>query len=134
METKLTAQLLEKQFGESVSKAVEYAYTFKPEYPTAPKKPYLSSKHTSEEAKQYALDLAEYEEKMVAHRKVKEEYNLASSEVDGIIVEYIKEVSGLNRIPEQYRDKLYRKAYEDGHSSVYHEVYLELVELVEIFE
>lgn len=47
--------------------------------------------------------------------------------------EFIREASGLNEIPKQYRDKVYRHAWESGHACGYSEVYIHLQELVEIF-
>ena len=37
-------------------------------------------------------------------------------------------------LPEQYREKVYRLAWQEGHSAGYHEVYQWLTRLVEIFE
>lgn len=56
-------------------------------------------------------------------------------EMNDIIEQFIKDLSGLNSIvPEKYRDKVYQKAYDDGHSAGYYEVYLHLQDLVVIFE
>ena len=69
---------------------------------------------------------AEYEVRYFEYKKVK-------IAIENVAVEFIKEMSGLNEIPEQYRDKVYSKAYEYGHSSGLSEVYNTLVDLVEIF-
>jgi len=58
---------------------------------------------------------------------------IVENDINDVIIEYIKSESGLGKVPEQYRDKLYRIAYERGHSSGFYEVYQELCELVDIF-
>lgn len=80
----------------------------------------------SKEVEQYTLDLAEYKTK-------KELYTTESNRLWNLLEDKIKEDSGLNEIPEQYRVKVYSYAYQQGHSSGYGEVYGCLIELVEIF-
>jgi len=46
---------------------------------------------------------------------------------------YIKDIAGLNTIPKQYQEKVWSKAYSDGHSNGYVEVYNCLNNLLEIF-
>ena len=57
-----------------------------------------------------------------------------NGEVNVLIEGFIKKESGLFDIPEQYQNKVYYRAYSDGHSAGYYEVYQKLCELVEIFE
>lgn len=64
-----------------------------------------------------------YQHKVNAHNRA----------VNNLIEEYILEESGLNTIPEQYRDKVGRYAYDVSHSSGHYEVYQTLCELVKIF-
>ena len=75
----------------------------------------------------YTKESAEYEKSVNAY---KEEF----VRLYGLLEDMIKEDSGLNTIPEQYRDKVYSYAYQQGHSSGYGEVYNYLLDLVDIFE
>jgi len=57
------------------------------------------------------------------------------SVISNIIEEFIKDVSGFNKtVPDDKKSKVYSKAWEDGHSSGYYEVYLCLLSLVELFD
>ena len=114
--------------------AIEWAQKQRAEYPETPKKPSLPNKHTSIEAKQYSIHLETYE-------RLREDYDgeLAvwkadENAINEIIVEFIKGEADIDSVPEQYRAKLYSKAWEGGHSSGYVSVYQELCSLVEIFK
>ena len=102
------------------------------EFPKLPKKP-IANITNSSNAKQYAIELEEYEKKYAEYEVRYFEYKKVKFAIENVAVEFIKEMSGLNEIPEQYRDKVYSKAYEYGHSSGLSEVYNTLVDLVEIF-
>lgn len=93
-----------------------------------------SLKPSSESLKAYAEAMEKYENYEVAKEEARKIQSEEAINVYEIIVEFIKEKSGLNTIPEKYREKVYRFAYENGHSSGYTEVYYYLQELVEIFE
>jgi hypothetical protein len=56
------------------------------------------------------------------------------SRVYSLLTIKLKEDSGLNTIPEQYRDKVYAYAYEQGHSSGMSEVSIYLERLLQIFD
>jgi len=114
-------------------KAIEWAKSQYGEYPSRPSKPYLKHGHSSIEAKQYVIDLEDWEKTKADYDKNMIAYKGNQNAITEVIVEYIKDMAGLNTIPEQYRDKVYRQAWEDGHSSGYYEVYLKLDSLVEIF-
>jgi len=104
-------------------------------YVSKPKEPLLiNNKPTKEDidaytekVKQYDIDLAEYKNK-------NEIYKTESKRLWGLLEDMIKEDSGLNTIPEQYRNKVYSYAYQQGHGSGYGEVYNYLLDLVNIFE
>ena len=119
----------------SIYNTIKWAFDSKEvQYPINPTKPHLSPKHTSEDAKQYAINLDKYE--TIEYPKFREEkakYQAERNEIESVVIEFIKEESGLNTIPEQYRDKIYSKAYKDGHSGGYYEVYNHLLDLIEIF-
>jgi len=113
---------------------IEFALSFIPEYQQHLRKPCLkSTSPTLEESKKYTEDLKAYVDDKVKVDLLNDSRRKIENKIYSIIIDYIKEESGLNQIPEQYRDKVYRKAYEDGHSSGHYEVYQKLVELVEIF-
>ena len=113
--------------------AIAWAQNQRGEYPKRPAQPKFPHGRTSVEAKQYAIDLEEWE-------KLKQDYDerLAvwkadENSINDVIVAYIKDAAALDTVPEQYREKVYRQAYEDGHSSGYYEVFHKLDTLVEIF-
>lgn len=104
------------------------------EYPTTPVKPFLKKGHTSAEAQEYSKLLNTYESDMVAYRIAKDMYYDKTNPINGLIEQKLKEDSGLNKfVPEKNRDKVWSKAWADGHSSGYHEVYGHLCELVTLF-
>lgn len=83
---------------------------------------------------EYADKLEQYEKEM---KEYKIQENLCQNhnlKVESLILDFIKNEAGLNNIPEQYRNKVFSKAWSDGHSDGYYEVYQELCELVEIFQ
>ena len=112
--------------------AIHWALEQGLELPKIPKKPIIHINNSSD-AKQYAIELEEYEKKYAEYEDNFYEYKKIKIAIENVIVEFIKEMSGLNDIPEQYRDKVYSKAYEYGHSSGLSEVYNTLLDLVEIF-
>jgi hypothetical protein len=117
-----------------VSKAIEYAYKeLQPQWIDAPKKPYLSNPHTSQQALDYSSALKQYEEDMEVYKSNKKLRDEQCHVVHEAITEFIKEEACLYDIPKQYQDKVYAHAYEDGHSSGMYEVYLKLNSLVKIF-
>jgi hypothetical protein len=103
-----------------------------PNYVSKPSK--LPRGHSAKEALEYAQKLAEYEELEKEHDIKVREASIYNSTIDAVIVEWMKENSGLNDIPEQYRSKVYSLAYERGHSSGHSEVMSNLIDLVHIFE
>lgn len=118
---------------QSVCHIIERAEDFKQSHPATPYKPRLKDNATSDEVREYAKLLEEYEksyeEYKLEHLRVRD-FNM---EVENEIESFIKDISGLNDIPEKSRDKVWYKAYQDGHSSGIYSVYQELCELVELF-
>lgn len=135
MNTKLTIEMLNAKQVDcgGISTVIEYAQTFNLEHPKLPSKPILSKNPNSDEALEFALKLKQYETEKADYQSKMAEYNEIRNANDDIIKEFICDFSGLNTIPEQYRDKVYNKAYSDGHSNGYESVYNELCGLVEIF-
>jgi hypothetical protein len=102
--------------------AIEFARGEMIDYPERVKKPSLKNNPTSQDAEEFALNLKQYEKDIELYNNSKKEVQEYNSKIDDILIEFIKEASGLNSIPEQYRDK------------VYYEVLGTIQNLVEIFE
>lgn len=128
---------LEIKFGNDVYESVKFvqerideAHDFK-----KPKKPTLSSQHSSAEVVTYAKDLEQYEKvDLPAYEEKKKNYDNEVRAIKIQLEEYIKEESGLNdKVPVKYADNVYSYAYSEGHSEGYIRIYHKLCELVEIF-
>jgi len=123
------------KFGNSVLEASEYAKSLHPEYPVKPVKPTIRNPKSPSpvDHRDYATVLEKYEQEMIEWRIKRDEYDKISNEINSELVGYIKEVAGLNSIPEKFRDKIWNKAWDDGHAYGYSEVYYKLLDLVDIF-
>ena len=120
-------------FG-NVNTAIEHAKCQYGAYPTENlRKPILPVKHNSEVIAKYYAEYMEYEEALKKANNKQKAYRYKVNEINEVIIDFIKEESGLNTIPQQYRDKVYNKAYENGHGMGFYEIYLELCSLVDIF-
>ena len=102
-------------------------------HPERPSKPLLNKNHDSQQIKIYAAQMEEYEKDMVQYNEYLEIYKRECGEIALLIEELIKDEAGLDSVPEKSRDKVYSKAWSDGHSSGFYSVYQELVELVDLF-
>lgn len=122
-----------KEF-DSVMEAIQWARQQGREYPKKPSKPFLKHGANSEEALNYANSLVVYEKEMVEYKKTNQEYTQEKNDIEGIVIDFIKDAAGLDTVPEQYRNKVYSKAYDYGHSDGLYEVYLKLESLIEIFD
>lgn len=103
-------------------------------YPEKPTKPILPVKHNLDQIHMYAAAMAEYEAKFVEFETDRAIYYQRKGEIEHMVTELISRESGLFSVPEQYRDKIWRISWEEGHSAGYYEVYQWLCKLVEIFE
>lgn len=103
-------------------------------YVHRPIKPKLKSQTpTEEELTTYVTQTQEYEVALKEYETNNDFYNSESKRLYDILDDIIREDSGLNDIPEEYRSKVYIHAYRQGHSGGYSEVYNCLCNLVEIF-
>lgn len=103
-------------------------------YTSQPKKPTLKNNTpTAEELSTYIEQSKKYDLVLEEFKTKKDLYESEGLRLYSLLEEKIKDYSGLNDIPEQYRDKVYRYAYSQGHSSGYVEVYQYLCDLVDIF-
>lgn len=118
----------------NVYQDIENANLLKVDYPNRPIRPRRPDSESPNEYRIYADLLEKYEAAMVEYNANRDVISKHNHEVDKLIEKYIKSVSGLNDIPEQYQKKVWEKAWSNGHSSGYYEVYGELLELVDIFE
>lgn len=129
---KITKQNLEKF---NVYEAIEYIRGLEPDYIQRPSKPILASKHTSVEVKEYAKSLEQYDIDLAVYSTKKEEDNKIRMELDEVLQDYIKDMSGLyDVVPKANQNKVWDYAWQQRHSSGYSEVYGYLQELVELFE
>ena len=83
--------------------------------------------NTKEEAKQYSDNIEEKVDKQ-AYEAARKAYNQASSEAEAKVIQAMKKEIGLiscgdDEKDNQLFDLVYGKAYEDGHSSGYNEIY-----------
>lgn len=118
----------------SVYDALQWAVSQYGESPKRPKKPELKKYATSSEVKEYALKLEEWENDCSLYLSGREEYMLNAKNIEDTMFDFIKDASGLNDIPVQYRSKVYSLAHSYGHSDGFYSVYQSLVDLVDIFK
>ena len=122
--------------GMSIKEAEEFCDSKRPAAPTYPGlKPRLAKENSDniKMVKEHLQNLEKYEEDKKAYNAAVEKNAPVNDEINEVFLEYLKEKSGLNTIPKQYRDKVYSYAYQQGHSSGYGEVSSYLIELVDIF-
>lgn len=129
-------EYLKEQYGDSsVYEAVKEAQSFYGEFPTKPNPPQtLSRNHDAKDLEEYTVAFKKYEADYKDWAKKSDEYRVNYQKINEAIEEYIKWAAGLHQVPEKYRVKLWTKAWEDGHSSGYSEVFGCLASLVYIFE
>jgi len=100
-----------------------------------PKEPLLASnKPTKENIDDYAKKLEQYNLDLVKYKIENDFFKSEYKRLYELLEDLIKENSGLNNIPEQYRSKVYQYACQQGHGSGYGEVYGYLLDLVGIFK
>ena len=127
-------ELIEK-FSGNVIQAIKYVESHRPEYPVKPEKPLTNSKNiTSAEALEWSKKLEVYEKEMIQYRLKKDYYNTTVHRHEIELVEFFKdECNFYDLVPEKSRNKVWDKAWSDGHSCGYYEVYQHLFELVDLF-
>lgn len=107
-----------------------------PEYKSKPNSSEFykkSSSPTPGELRTYADAVEEYEKYEKKRNAAIHKQRNSVPNMGEVLEGFIRHASGLNDIPKQYQDKVYRHAWESGHSAGYTEVYIHLQELVEIF-
>lgn len=132
----LTLLDLQKKAKEtSLYAAIEYTKGLYPRYPQMPKKPILEKNHSVEDAELYVKDFKFYTKSMEKYRKEKDEYQKGVSDIDDLIIQFIKDEAGFERLPdEKVKSKVWNLAWSDAHSNGYFAVCQKLEELVDLFE
>ncbi|AKE44674.1 hypothetical protein AU106_gp043 [Sinorhizobium phage phiM9] len=113
------------------NKIINGDYKNKLPYPEKPMKPFLPSKHTSAEAKEYVKLLEEYEVLKEAWQNKVDVYNEETRELAVKFQEDLEAEFGMTGHPKAA--KLFGKAWEHGHSGgllEIHNWYSNLYELV----
>ncbi len=130
----VTKQYLHDTFNGDVYNAIEWIQSVQQRKPALPHKPILRKDCTSLEASKFAEDLRVWEESSKDIETLKKQVVEYNTKLDSMLVDYYREVAGCKAIPDQYKDKVYAKAWLDGHAYGHSEVYHKLCSLVEIFE
>lgn len=125
--------LKEYSKSNSVLNTIEHALSKMPKMPVNSPHPKISRHADSDEVFEYAKELKIWEEKNEKYHKEKKLWKEQCRLQYEAIEKFIKYQAGLDSVPEQYRDKLYSKAWSDGHSDGYSEVFVKLYDLVDIF-
>ena len=135
MQTELTVQeLIEYSKINGVYRAIKYAEEQYVVCPPTPRKPKLTNYATSSEVFEYGKRLAEWEVETEAYKVAHNNWMENKRKIDSIIESFIMESASISVVPKQYREKLYSKAWSDGHSNGFYEVYMILKSLIEIFK
>lgn len=94
----------------------------------------LKSTHNSSDVKKYLEELIQYEQRMEKYELHSENAENINNKINSVVLEFIKESSGLYGIPKTYQDPVLQKALsERAPSEAYLDVYLKIKSLVEIF-
>jgi len=100
------------------------------EYPYRPHKPFLERGHTSNEARNYTSSLRVYESLMVRFREGRQKYHDEGNRLnEQFKQDAFKELSIQNN---EKKEKLWSKAWEEGHSGGLNEVWIYMQDLVEL--
>lgn len=118
---------------DSVHDAINFALGFVGKYPVKPKKPNFPHEGNSDDIIEYGYAMREYDAAMIAYAEAQLEYDKTHIANTNVLEEYIKQVAMIDKVPEQYQDKVWQHAYETGHSGGYYQVYLNLCNLINIF-
>ena len=92
------------------------------EYPSSPKKPYLSKDHTSEDVAKYNKELKVYEKEMPIYREKRKAYSVETYRLHQLFKQDALKELGLSK--HKKADKLFEVAWEEGHSNGLNEVWI----------
>lgn len=116
-----------------IDDVLKYAREQNIDSPVKPRQPVLSRKHTAEELGEYTAKFNMYDLEMKAYDKTLLVHREKYREIATAEIEFVKLASDFYSIPKRYQEKVWMKAWEDGHSSGLYSVFQELEELVDIF-
>jgi flagellar biosynthesis chaperone FliJ len=117
----------------SVSEIIQYIEAERPKWVEKPSKPNLKSNATSKEIREYADLVETFETRLAKYEADKKNYNILNQEINSYLEEFITEQSGLNKIPEKSRTKVWDLAWDKKRDEGYYYVYSFLEELVDLF-
>jgi hypothetical protein len=112
-------------------------FTAPPKKPQAPNSSSSQKDATPQDYIDYGNALATFNSEYETWKTtVKATEDDRDNEIDSLCESLIKEESGLNnlKISQKQIDKIWSKAWQDVHSDGYYEAYINLCELVELFE
>lgn len=116
----------------SLTEQLKEVDTTLPPYPKKPTKPSLKGT-TAAEAKLYAQELEVYEESLKQYSIDMKAYRDADYEANAVRKKILCDYYGLNTIPQQYQEKVWKLAWNQGHSYGWSEVGYQLDILLDIF-
>lgn len=121
-------------FGDDVYDVITTAEsTLKAEYPIRPSKPH-GKLETPTNYREFADKMEEYEQAKAEFDRNYAEVRKHNQTVDNLICDYIRTTSGLTtEVPVKSQQKVWDRAWSDGHSEGFWAVYQQLCELVELF-
>ena len=123
-----------KSWNVDVENTLSMIGEYNPPYPQRPSKPMLNPKHSTEDVLEYAKFLESYDKEYEQYKFNKSFYDEEMSQLDSLKEEFIKDYVGFyENVPKDKQAKVWSKAWEDGHSSGWNDVYYQLDELVELF-
>jgi hypothetical protein len=106
-------------------------YKNKMEYPEKPKRPHIDSKASSDEARRYAKDLQDWEDRMAVYKVGLEGYRIEERRLMALFKKDALEDCGLTNHPKAV--KAWDFAWSHGHASGLHNVHFWLSEVAELF-
>ena len=121
---------------QSLDDATKWLENNLPPYPKKPNKPKEPNNNaTPQQYRDYASSLETYLNEKEEYDKLLKEYREKRISLETVVQKFLWSDSGLDTVvPEQYRDKVWSRAYDLGHSDGYSEIQNHLFGLVEIFE
>ena len=112
----------------------EFQQKWLPEFPNRPAKPIQIKNPTAVEARNYADAVSDYEIAYNEYQIKRIEYQAIDAAVNERIELGLKVYTGFfDVVPAQSQSKVWRKAWEDGHSNGWYEVYICLDNLIDLF-
>jgi hypothetical protein len=124
----------EMSYRDGVRDAITYAkehYYNKIKHPVKSIKPVLKSDHTTEDVEQYLQELKEYQKNNDEYSKLMQNYYTSRTEIEDIIIEYIKQEAHFEIVPEIYKQRILNKALLDYDS--FYDLFSKLDNLTDIF-